>query len=686
MNCPKSTWLFWRTIELQAPDMEEVYWNHRTIPAVNCTIGKSAAISPSLKVRLSFRVDGVTCAGWKCKKRSALNSKLGKAGSHEFQNKENCVYLMVNLLFPTENVEKVLLKFRIFIVFLLCGLLYMCENAHASPVRVDITDSLEKVLATTKVPADRIWILLSLSQENLALNNAKALSCALKAYQIAEQSENDTAKLQSMLQLIWIYYIDSEYGKALDYATRSHDLAVRLDRKREEALALDAMGAIFDDFGDKDKSSEYYFEGLKIYEELKELSGMAQASSRIGVLYFKQKNYPKALEYLLNSLELSKKTNLVDGITSNLNSIANVYAEQNDFQKALKNYQEALDIAIKHNELRMEGTISLSIGTTYLKLRQYQMSINHFERALAIFKKLNNQLRIAKCQVQFGEYYLATADYSKGVDYAKEALINSGKMGFRDVELSAAQILHRLSLAMKDTLEAYRYAFLETQLKDSLNSGEKQKMLTKLEAQYQFDKEQSQIAIAQQRKDFLTIILIILLFSGIIILFLIWARQKVKARNANLEKENLQKELEFKNKEMVLNVMSLMKKNEMLADLSEKLIQIDHEATTPEGKETIKKVAKELQKNQEEEIWKEFSLRFKEVHGDFYDKLLTKFPTLGPNDLKLCAFLRLNMSSKDIAALTGQRVSSLETARHRLRQKLGISNADVNLITFLSQF
>jgi hypothetical protein len=182
------------------------------------------------------------------------------------------------------------------------------------------------------------------------------------------------------------------------------------------------------------------------------------------------------------------------------------------------------------------------------------------------------------------------------------------------------------------------------------------------------------------------IIFIIVLLSAIIILFLIWNRQKDRAINAILAKENLEKELDFKNKEMVINVMSLMKKNEMLADLSEKLIKIDHEATTQEGKDTIAKVAKELQKGQEEEIWKEFSMRFKEVHGEFYDKLLAKYPALGPNDLKLCAFLRLNMSSKDIAALTGQRISSLETARYRLRQKLGISNADVNLITFLSQF
>ena len=151
-----------------------------------------------------------------------------------------------------------------------------------------------------------------------------------------------------------------------------------------------------------------------------------------------------------------------------------------------------------------------------------------------------------------------------------------------------------------------------------------------------------------------------------------------------LEKEVHEREIEFKNKEMVINVMSLMKKNEMLAELSEKLVHIEQEATSSESRETIKKVARELQKSQEEEIWKEFSTRFKEVHGEFYNTLLHKFPTLSPNELKLCAFLRLNMSSKDIAELTGQRVSTLETARYRLRQKLGIANSDVNLITFLS--
>ncbi|MDP3444002.1 MAG: hypothetical protein Q8T08_14190, partial [Ignavibacteria bacterium] len=199
-----------------------------------------------------------------------------------------------------------------------------------------------------------------------------------------------------------------------------------------------------------------------------------------------------------------------------------------------------------------------------------------------------------------------------------------------------------------------------------------------------FEKNEQVAKSARQRKNIFIFIISGCLFFSIVIILMILKQLRLKAKRMQLEQENHEQVLEFKNKEMVLNVMSLMKKNEMLADLSEKLIHIEEESTTSESKDTIKKIAVELQKSQSDEIWKEFSHRFKEVHGDFYDKLLLKFPALTPNELKLCAFLRLNMSSKDIAELTGQRVSSLETARYRLRIKLGIANSETNLITFLT--
>jgi tetratricopeptide (TPR) repeat protein len=564
--------------------------------------------------------------------------------------------------------------------FLLSPLFVLCNYGNGK------IDSLERKLSPGSSKTDRFPILIQLSWELIALDLPRAKNYALQAHELAGEMGDEEKLLNSMQSLIWIYYTEADYLKALDYAVKALDMAEELDKPTDAGLACDAIGVIYDDFGDQDKSSQYFFKSLKLYEQVDDKKGMAQASSRIGVLYYKQKNFRQALEYFQISLDWSEKTRSDNGIASNLNSIANVYADQGDFQKALKGYMNALAIAVKASDLRREGSISLSIGTTYLKMKNFPMSYDYFQKALKIFQKLNNTLRIAKCQIQLGEYYLATQDYRKGFFFAEEALKHGQVQGFKEVSLNAAQLLHRLSLNLKDTLRAYRFLIIEDRLKDSLNNGEKQKVLTKLEAQYQFDKEQDRKAIKQQRMDFVTVIFIILLLSVLIILFLVWSRQKAKARSAILEKNSLEKELEFKNKEMVLNVMSLMEKKEMLIDLSERLIRIDSEATTSEGKETIRRIARELQKSEEKDILKEFALRFKEVHGAFYDKLLLKFPALSPNELKLCAFLRLNMSSKDIAALTGQRVTSLETARHRLRQKLGISNSDVNLITFLSQF
>ena len=98
----------------------------------------------------------------------------------------------------------------------------------------------------------------------------------------------------------------------------------------------------------------------------------------------------------------------------------------------------------------------------------------------------------------------------------------------------------------------------------------------------------------------------------------------------------------------------------------------------------LRGVIKDINKNSEQDIWPEFEIRFKETHADFYKNLTTRFPNLTPNELKLCAFLKLNMSTKEISELTNQNPDSLKIARHRLRAKLGLSRP-VNIVNFLNQ-
>ena len=82
--------------------------------------------------------------------------------------------------------------------------------------------------------------------------------------------------------------------------------------------------------------------------------------------------------------------------------------------------------------------------------------------------------------------------------------------------------------------------------------------------------------------------------------------------------------------------------------------------------------------------WKEFELRFGQVHKSFYQNLSKRFPDLSPNEKKICAFLRLNMTTKDIALMTYKSVNTINQARKRLRKKMNLPSS-VNLITFLSE-
>ncbi len=93
-----------------------------------------------------------------------------------------------------------------------------------------------------------------------------------------------------------------------------------------------------------------------------------------------------------------------------------------------------------------------------------------------------------------------------------------------------------------------------------------------------------------------------------------------------------------------------------------------------------------MKSSQDSDTWEEFEAHFTHVHTDFYRRLNDLFPNLSANEKKLCAFLRLNMSTKDIAAITYQSVNSITVARSRLRKKLNIEGEDVNLVNFLAQY
>jgi len=147
-------------------------------------------------------------------------------------------------------------------------------------------------------------------------------------------------------------------------------------------------------------------------------------------------------------------------------------------------------------------------------------------------------------------------------------------------------------------------------------------------------------------------------------------------------KQAHQEIVENKKRELTSNALRLIHITEMNNKLISDLEKVN-EYTNSKGRELIRAAIKEVGVTSGKNVWQEFETRFENVYESFYKKLNLQFPELTPGEKKLCAFLRLNLSSKDIAALTFQDPKSVDMARYRLRKKLNLKQEE-NLIDYLA--
>ncbi len=150
-------------------------------------------------------------------------------------------------------------------------------------------------------------------------------------------------------------------------------------------------------------------------------------------------------------------------------------------------------------------------------------------------------------------------------------------------------------------------------------------------------------------------------------------QQLMKLRN-----EQLSQDVDNKNRELAVSTMSLNSKNELLA-----FIKDDLKKTAQNDSSNIKSVISTINKNiTEEDSWNVFKEAFDNADKDFLKRIKQMHPALTPNDLRLCAYLRLNLSSKEIAPLFNISVRSVEIKRYRLRKKMDLQH-EMGLVEYI---
>lgn len=153
-----------------------------------------------------------------------------------------------------------------------------------------------------------------------------------------------------------------------------------------------------------------------------------------------------------------------------------------------------------------------------------------------------------------------------------------------------------------------------------------------------------------------------------------------------LEKEKLESELTVKSKELAVSTMTIINKNEILANIKEVVIEQKKSLGSQYPNKYYDKLIRLLDENlSSEKDWAIFETNFDRIHENFFRNLHSKYPELTSNDLRFCAYLRLNLSSKDIAHLMNITSKGVEAARYRLRKKFELQS-DKSLSEFMIEF
>jgi DNA-binding CsgD family transcriptional regulator len=161
--------------------------------------------------------------------------------------------------------------------------------------------------------------------------------------------------------------------------------------------------------------------------------------------------------------------------------------------------------------------------------------------------------------------------------------------------------------------------------------------------------------------------------------------EKSEKEIVNLKNEKLEAEIEHKNTELASAAMHLVQKGELLSNIREELIRMKKGGNGDGSNDEYKKMLRILgEENKMDKDWEQFAVHFDKVHSDFLQILKGAYTTLSAHELKLCAYLRMNLSSKEIAQLENISVRGVEISRYRLRKKLRIPT-EINLFDFLME-
>lgn len=487
------------------------------------------------------------------------------------------------------------------------------------------------------------------------------------------------------------------------YFNKSFDIYLKNKDTINAVRSLLEKSYVFENNAQYTKSYDSLWRALLLMDKVKNKGLKSVVYLRLGRIYSYYKREEKSLKYLKKSLEIQKEmANNKGGAKSNLvpyyHAISATYRELDNFEKAKKYLDSCYMYYDKYNVLTNKAYLDFEKANILNSQNKNTEALQIMENIYPWFKE-NVPSYLVLFYKYWGDIYLAINELNKSEElYLKSLKTSSDFKSHIDFSPLVYEQLSAVYLKKKNYFKAYQNIEKAKELDAKFFDSRSSENLTLLEIKddYRIEKERQEKIIKDQylrqleQEEKITNLQNIILIGSIIFLLILGfiffknlrakhtAEKELIRKTKEIEIQKTRELLELKNRELAASALQLIEKDEFLKDLKTKVREGGEKVKIHELNKVLRSVSVNNNKN-----WEEFRARFIEVNKDFYNQIFQKFPNLSQGDQKICALIKLNFSSKEMARLLGISVESVHTVRHRIRKKMQLPRS-VNLEDYIN--
>ena len=440
-----------------------------------------------------------------------------------------------------------------------------------------------------------------------------------------------------------------KYSLAIKSLLQAISFFEKIGDKKELAVAYNNLATNYERLGDRENQKLNLLKAIDINKSLGYTYPLIMNYNNLGSNYKQTNQIEKALTYYDLAYRELKKADYPLLLAQNLTNRANILEKQGNLSAAEKLFAECERVCVENNIQYGVMLTNLNMGNLFRLQKKYSDASLRLNKSLALTKSLNS--------------------------VREEALVY--------------ERLSWLSRDMADYKAAYTFQTKFHLLNDSLVNESVKKEAFALKEKYESEKKEKEIVtLSKKQLNYKYFILILIVCVLLLLVVLQGWRNLHKIVLLEKQKQELNRKLlkdviDNKEKELTSQVTLLAQMQQQVDELIQKTSKILNDNSTEQVK--LKKIESLLKADPIHRLKNDFDVRLTSNNEDFFSLLLNKYPELSPVELKLCAYLRLNPSTKDLALITNRSMRTIESTRTNIRKKMNLTSQE-NLVTHLLSF